>query len=321
MHTDRRSYDTSSQDGSLPEEKEQLISSSPPWPLYETRGWFYSRTHILLLYALNLVLLVAVAVLAARLSHQPFLDPTLGVYSPANEAVEWIKEIKFTSALFSRTPYMGFPTDETDQLWLDLYDSVAISKITKEEAELLPHPTLAIPGTDDYLVQLDVFHQLHCVDDLRKLLWPERYPGLEELKDENGVIDREQHAFLHWDHCIDALRQTIMCHADISPISWRVNMPGNHMIIPQLSTTHTCRNFTKVREWAEAHSAGEWNYRVPDDMLDDVVRTAGFDQAPDEDIQHLYKLFPGDTFFKYWRDHPAEAEAARKAPAEKGGES
>lgn len=76
--------------------------------------------------------------------------------------------------------------------------ATGISKISKEQAQLLPHPTLAIPGTDEYLVQLDVFHELHCLDDLRKMLYPERFPGLEELKDENGVIDRETHAFLHW---------------------------------------------------------------------------------------------------------------------------
>lgn len=112
---------------------------------------------------------------------------------------------------------MGFPTNATDQLWLDLYDceqrasrslfklcdllikiDTAISKISKEEAQMLPHPTLAILGTDEYLVQLDVFHELHCLDDLRMLLYPERYAGLEELKDEHGVIDRERHAFLHW---------------------------------------------------------------------------------------------------------------------------
>jgi len=41
--------------------------------------------------------------------------------APANEAVEYIKEYKFHAALFNRTPYMGYPTDETDQLWRDLY--------------------------------------------------------------------------------------------------------------------------------------------------------------------------------------------------------
>ena len=41
--------------------------------------------------------------------------------APANEAIEYIKEYKFRPALFEKSAYMGFPTDETDRLWKDLY--------------------------------------------------------------------------------------------------------------------------------------------------------------------------------------------------------
>ncbi|KAF8848037.1 hypothetical protein BDZ45DRAFT_636278 [Acephala macrosclerotiorum] len=304
-----------SRDGSEEWEKEGLIQAGKSLKLRkaQSEGWFYSRAHIVSLYALISSLLLVSTSLTFRLHRKPFADPTLGVYSPANEAVEYIREQKFESALFSYTPYMGFPTNETDKLWENLYDSLAVSKISKSEAKLLPHPTLRIPGTEDYLVQLDVFHQLHCLDDLRMLLYPERFPGLEELKDENGVINRDGHEFRHWDHCIDALRQTIMCHSDVSPVSWHLNMPKRNVIIPQLSTSHTCRNFTKIQEWARENSAGDWNYMVDSkEAVDEIVRTAGFDQAPDEDMGSQYDKFPGDPFFKYWRDHPEEAAEARK---------
>jgi len=138
--------------------------------------------------------------------------------APANEAIEYIKEFKFRPALFEKSPYMGFPTDETDRLWKDLYSCelqqtcawsgpaanacellpVGVSKITEQEARKLIHPTLAIPGTKDYLVQLDVWHELHCLNDLRMLLYPERYPGLAAVTDDRGVIDRESIEFRHW---------------------------------------------------------------------------------------------------------------------------
>lgn len=95
-----------------------------------------------------------------------------------------------------------------------------------------------------------------------------------------------------------------MCHADISPIPWRVNIPANNVIIPRLSTTHTCRNFTRIQDWARENSAGKWNYNLSDEQAEEVIRLAGFDQGPGEDIEHLYKLFPGNKFFKYWREHP-----------------
>lgn len=148
---------------------------------------------------------------------------------------------------------MGFPDDEMDQRWLDLYDcksniknllvcvcvhstkktktktlslTVGISAISKAEAQQLADPTIAIPGTTDkYLVQLEVFHNLHCLNDLRKLLYPERYHMLEKATLKNGTIDRNSFGFRHWDHCIDSLRQALMCNADISPTSFHVNIP------------------------------------------------------------------------------------------------
>jgi hypothetical protein len=42
--------------------------------------------------------------------------------------------------------------------------AVGISRITKDQARLLPNKTSAIPGDEDgYIVGLEVFHQLHCL--------------------------------------------------------------------------------------------------------------------------------------------------------------
>ena len=103
-----------------------------------------------------------------------------------------------------------------------------------------------------------------------------------------------------------------MCHADVSPISWHVNVPARKGIFPRLATTHTCRNFTKIQEWSREHFAGAWNYNITQDEAREIIRTAGFDQSPEEDIEFLYEQFPGDTWFRYWREHPKEAEEARK---------
>src|SRR4051812_13267819 len=73
-----------------------------------------------------------------------------------------------------------------------------ISKISAEEAKKLPVPTLTIPGTNDYLVQLDVFHELHCLNDLRKLLYPERFHMMEGITSPNGTVDRDNNGFRHW---------------------------------------------------------------------------------------------------------------------------
>lgn len=80
-----------------------------------------------------------------------------------------------------------------------IISTVGISTITPEETKYLRTPTLHIPGQDDkYLIELDVFHSLHCLNDLRKLLYPERFQMLERLMDKDGNIDRNNFAFRHW---------------------------------------------------------------------------------------------------------------------------
>ena len=217
--------------------------------------------------------------------------------------------------------------------FIDIRTIVGTSTISERQAKKLPHPTLPIPGTKRYLVQLDVWHQLHCLNDLRKLLYPDRFPGLEELKDKDGVIDTTDSVFRHWgefniltpiissfnfeltvllDHCVDALRQTLMCHADVSPISFHVNVPVAHGVFPRLSTSHTCRDFGKIQDWAKRNAAGVWDPIITPQQAEEIIRDAGFDQSPFEDIEFLYDQFPGNPWFKYWREHPKEAEAARK---------
>lgn len=117
------------------------------------------------------------------------------------------------------------------------------------------------------------------------------------------------------DHCVDSIRETLMCHADVSPIPFRVNVPANQVIVPRLSTTHTCRNFTKIQEWAKDHRAGRWNYNVTAQQAEEIIQSSGFNNAPWESIEDQYMAFPGNKFFKYWRDHPEEAEAAREKGA------
>ena len=52
-----------------------------------------------------------------------------------------------------------------------------------------------MPGNDGYLVELDVFHQLRCLDDVRKALYPQRYNNWKWKED--GKVDYDA---MDWDH-------------------------------------------------------------------------------------------------------------------------
>lgn len=47
-------------------------------------------------------------------------------------------------------------------------------------------------------------------------------------------------------------------------------------------------------------------------MAEEILRTAGFSQDPDEDMESQYMFFPGDPFFRYWREYPKEGRLERE---------
>ncbi|MCJ1257580.1 hypothetical protein MMC24_005406 [Lignoscripta atroalba] len=72
------------------------------------------------------------------------------------------------------------------------------------------------------------------------------------------------------DHCLDNLRQYVMCHADISimTFSW---LPNFQRPWPDFDVTHECRNWDVVNEWAKGHSI---------DFFDEkVIKHPGYDPS------------------------------------------
>lgn len=99
----------------------------------------------------------------------------------------------------------------------------------------------------NYVTQLDVFHQLHCLNLMRKLVYPEMYPI-----DLTSGSDEALENLDHLEHCYDQLRQSLQCHSDLATIYWEW-VPEMERAYGNLATTHTCKDFDKVREWARDH--------------------------------------------------------------------
>ncbi|KAF9453956.1 hypothetical protein P691DRAFT_770961 [Macrolepiota fuliginosa MF-IS2] len=164
------------------------------------------------------------------------------LYSPAQDIIEY--EVKVFNEGFGEhtSIYQQGPSPEVDEAWEDMYQYGA-SWITESEARQLTNHSVHVPGDEEhYVIQMDVFHQLHCLNMLRKALYPEYYP-IGNVSD-HGVARK------HWGHCIENLRQSLTCSVDIHPIVWQwvdrvqeIRVHGN--------IAHMCRNFDKVKEWAK----------------------------------------------------------------------
>ncbi|CAL1712047.1 unnamed protein product [Somion occarium] len=181
------------------------------------------------------------------------------LYSPAQSVLEYLP-ITFSMGVgHQATVYQGDPSDEVDKAWADLYNDFGISKIPESQARLLPNKTSAIPGEDNYVVALSVFHQLHCLNLIRRSLRPEHYAD-PETGAIGGIAPEDLPE--HLNHCVDNIRQSIMCSADISVIVWKWNDAEN-TAFPRMDTVHSCRNFNKIVDWAKAHRSGDFNMSVP----------------------------------------------------------
>jgi hypothetical protein len=101
-------------------------------------------------------------------------------------------------------------------------------------------------GKQGYRVALEVFHQLHCLNLLRQNRFHGHYTQMD-----GDVAAPEEDLVGHLDHCIDALRQLIMCTSDVGVFPFYYETPDDPW--PNYSTPHTCRNYENVRQWAVEH--------------------------------------------------------------------
>lgn len=75
------------------------------------------------------------------------------------------------------------------------------------------------------------------------------------------------------DHCIDAIRQYIQCHMDMTPINlvWSENKGG---ILPDFRQTHTCKSYHEAHEWVLRRNIANYEYGIGDEgVADDARRT------------------------------------------------
>ena len=104
--------------------------------------------------------------------------------------------------------------------------------------------------TESYCVS--VFHQLHCLNSIRFQL---ENPG--KTHEGHGHDKLSVHANeLHVAHCLDYLRQSIMCAGDMSLESAVTDKDGKLIqAVSGWGATHSCKNWDEVFEYTERINA------------------------------------------------------------------
>ncbi|KAF2005670.1 hypothetical protein P154DRAFT_483134 [Amniculicola lignicola CBS 123094] len=173
-------------------------------------------------------------------------------WSPVNEAIKY--EIKhFDLPPIPSGPYVG-EGDDIDAKWNWATDGIPDTMVSREEMlkmNMDPNGALEITdpktGRRGYRVAIEVFHQLHCLNLLRQANHKAHY------EKQGGDTSAEPMDLTgHLDHCIDALRQFVMCQADTNVFPFRFPYEDGDPW-PDYSSPRMCRNYEKVRDWAVEH--------------------------------------------------------------------
>ncbi|KAG2148148.1 uncharacterized protein EDB93DRAFT_1084986, partial [Suillus bovinus] len=140
--------------------------------------------------------------------------------APANEAIESIGIVRFNGTLGTPSIYRGSPSPEINAAW-DRISLDGSRPIRMSHEQLLrtgekPSPVM-VRYPDEYgggyMATVEVIHQLHCIDMLRRVSW-----GNESLG--HGIHESHQDFRIHLDHCIEMLRQIIMCRGDVTMLTY-----------------------------------------------------------------------------------------------------
>lgn len=146
--------------------------------------------------------------------------------------------------------YFGPPSEEIDANWKKLLHGQYTIMTDEEAAPFEPRLT-RFPGDNEFHFSPDVYHSLHCLNALRRVIDKDYYtqPGRSNSELLSRVWNQTNINRLHNDHCLDQLRQSILCHGDLTPVpiySWP-NIP----IAFGQGSVHTCRKFEPIREWLD----------------------------------------------------------------------
>ncbi|KAF2243059.1 hypothetical protein BU26DRAFT_437938, partial [Trematosphaeria pertusa] len=122
------------------------------------------------------------------------------------------------------------PNITTDRAWLGSFPT---------QGGFFKHPQLA-PDRSTFAV----FHQLHCLDGLRHAYWT-----LLDISQSGAKLDKSalpHHATpSHVRHCIDLLRQALMCQPDLTIEVQNDELGG----VTGFGTEHVCADWKQLIEW------------------------------------------------------------------------
>lgn len=148
-------------------------------------------------------------------------------------------------------PLRLLPSAEADQAWNAVSEGQWISMSHEEVTKLGKDPSVLVHapeewglGSDRFIGMMDLTHQLHCINQLRKAAFPEHYKHEMNRKPEFYA----QHTM----HCVYMLYQNAMCAGSTEVITYNW-LEGQRFPDPDFSINKVCRNGETLLQFQREH--------------------------------------------------------------------
>ena len=125
------------------------------------------------------------------------------------------------------------PSEEVDAAWDSLFPA---------HGGFFQHATIAPKRS-----ALAVFHQLHCLNEVREGLYAMEVHNVKDEDAANGSDNDHDHgSYLpHTRHCIDLMRQSLMCQPDLTIERKDEELGG----VTGFGTEHQCIDWQQLLDW------------------------------------------------------------------------
>ncbi len=168
--------------------------------------------------------------------------------------------------------YRQDPSPEVDAAW-ERISRFEYQMISSNDVRLLgkdPRTTVKAPeswgyGPDAHIARTEVSHQMHCLNVLRKAMYPDYYP-----KERNGDPATLPLWRPHATHCLHILLQHLTCTASVDVVTYNWREMQTHPS-PDFSINRQCRGFDAILEWQDGNKVPDieekrrqWLKNLPD---------------------------------------------------------
>ena len=174
--------------------------------------------------------------------------------------------------------YRQDPSADVDAAWEYISRAGALPITSADVRAIGKNPLLTAKwppsaglGPDAHIASIDVFHQIHCLNEMRKWIHPHYYFSGLNISDPPLAAQKT-----HITHCTYLLLQNLMCHADVEVYTWRWVDVQKHPL-PDFHVNKQCRSFDAVLQYRDEH---DWDFdavkmpvdatpaKAPPDFLD-----------------------------------------------------